>query len=345
MTAPSDSASPGAEVSADTGAQDASPYQAVIGSLAITTIGSTVDPTNGDQNPYGLAIAPVTMGLLTAGDLVHLQLQRRGQRARQRHDHRDPAPGPRLHADPHGAGPQPEGLRGARRRASTTLPGRRRTPRTSLPTTRPSGTLVSTLVGRTVGGPWGEIFAPAFGARRGLVRDLQRHERDHRARQRGRHHVHDHRHAASRSTRAPCPGNILGRVRAHLRREHTTRSSSSTPTHNRVVAFAGYSTLGANAIVVEADGSFSGPSAASAQRALLRGAAERAHQRRPALQRRPRRRQHGRQPPRRDLAGRQGRGDAEPRHRRGGGALRHRRHRHRRERAPRSTSTTTTTTR
>ena len=36
----------------------------------ITTIGSTVDPVNGDQNPYGLAIAPTTAGLITKGDLV-----------------------------------------------------------------------------------------------------------------------------------------------------------------------------------------------------------------------------------------------------------------------------------
>ena len=36
----------------------------------ITTIGSTVDPINGDQNPYGLAIAPSTAGLITKGDLI-----------------------------------------------------------------------------------------------------------------------------------------------------------------------------------------------------------------------------------------------------------------------------------
>jgi hypothetical protein len=36
----------------------------------IVTIGSTVDPMNGDQNPYGLAIAPATSGKITAGDLV-----------------------------------------------------------------------------------------------------------------------------------------------------------------------------------------------------------------------------------------------------------------------------------
>ena len=35
-----------------------------------TTIGSTVDPINGDQNPYGLDIAPIDAGLLKAGDLV-----------------------------------------------------------------------------------------------------------------------------------------------------------------------------------------------------------------------------------------------------------------------------------
>lgn len=35
-----------------------------------TTIGSTIDPTNGDQNPYGLDIARITSGKLTAGDLV-----------------------------------------------------------------------------------------------------------------------------------------------------------------------------------------------------------------------------------------------------------------------------------
>jgi hypothetical protein len=33
-------------------------------------IGSVVDPVNGAQNPYGLAIAPLTAGLFTKGDLV-----------------------------------------------------------------------------------------------------------------------------------------------------------------------------------------------------------------------------------------------------------------------------------
>lgn len=37
---------------------------------AIPTIGSAIDPINGDQNPYGLTIAPATAGLITKGDLI-----------------------------------------------------------------------------------------------------------------------------------------------------------------------------------------------------------------------------------------------------------------------------------
>ena len=38
--------------------------------VAIPTVGTTVDPKNGDLNPYGLVIAPATAGLITKGDLV-----------------------------------------------------------------------------------------------------------------------------------------------------------------------------------------------------------------------------------------------------------------------------------
>jgi hypothetical protein len=41
-----------------------------LASVNAVTIGSTVDPTLGEGNPYGLAIAPVSAGLITAGDLV-----------------------------------------------------------------------------------------------------------------------------------------------------------------------------------------------------------------------------------------------------------------------------------
>jgi hypothetical protein len=43
---------------------------AQLASVQAVMIGSTVDPVTGQGNPYGLAIAPATAGLITAGDLV-----------------------------------------------------------------------------------------------------------------------------------------------------------------------------------------------------------------------------------------------------------------------------------
>ena len=51
-------------------ARDSADRSAVLPALTIATIGSTIDPLNGDLNPYGLDIAKSTAGLLTAGDLV-----------------------------------------------------------------------------------------------------------------------------------------------------------------------------------------------------------------------------------------------------------------------------------
>ena len=36
----------------------------------IPTVGSTIDPIIGDQNPYGLVVAPATAGLITQGDII-----------------------------------------------------------------------------------------------------------------------------------------------------------------------------------------------------------------------------------------------------------------------------------
>jgi hypothetical protein len=62
----------GGSVSATTAMITVQPslLSALVSSGKISTVGSTVDPVNGDQNPYGLAIAPATHGLITAGDLV-----------------------------------------------------------------------------------------------------------------------------------------------------------------------------------------------------------------------------------------------------------------------------------
>jgi hypothetical protein len=50
---------------------DLSPDVSVLKGLTKqVVIGSTVDPANGAQNPYGLTVAPITAGKFTAGDLV-----------------------------------------------------------------------------------------------------------------------------------------------------------------------------------------------------------------------------------------------------------------------------------
>ncbi|MBV8531129.1 MAG: hypothetical protein JO104_07405, partial [Candidatus Eremiobacteraeota bacterium] len=52
-------------------AADISPDVSVLKQLTKqTVIGSTVDPVNGAQNPYGLTVAPITTGSFTKGDLV-----------------------------------------------------------------------------------------------------------------------------------------------------------------------------------------------------------------------------------------------------------------------------------
>jgi len=62
----------GGKISASTPAVTVNPN--ILSALAptgpIPTVGSTVDPINGDSNPYGLTIAPATAGLITEGDLV-----------------------------------------------------------------------------------------------------------------------------------------------------------------------------------------------------------------------------------------------------------------------------------
>lgn len=62
---------PGGTMSATTSVVTVLPsILSMLSPTAIATIGSTVDPIEHGGNPYGLAIAPVTAGLVTAGDLV-----------------------------------------------------------------------------------------------------------------------------------------------------------------------------------------------------------------------------------------------------------------------------------
>ena len=61
---------PGGSASASTSSVTINPsILSTLSVAGITQIGSTIDPTEKGGNPYGLAIAPITAGLITAGDL------------------------------------------------------------------------------------------------------------------------------------------------------------------------------------------------------------------------------------------------------------------------------------
>jgi hypothetical protein len=254
------SASTSATSGTSTGAGGGAPT-AVIGSLAITTIGSTVDPANGDQNPYGLALAPATAGLLTAGDLVicnfndKANVQGNGTTLEVLH----PTPGAtpkRMVQDPNlkGCSAVAIGVDGGPWAAAYSAD--------LAPFYTPAGTLVSTLSAGPWDGPWGETFAPAFGggapsyvtanAKNGSIVRVDLGGTTFRT-------------IASGFTlnTGAMPGNILAASGLTYDAKSDTLFIVDS-NKNRVVAFDGYSTLAADAIVVEADGTFSGPSAASA---------------------------------------------------------------------------------
>jgi hypothetical protein len=126
----------------------------------ITTIGSTVDPSNGDQNPYGLDVVRVDAGLLKAGDLVvcnfndSANVQGNGTTIVALH----PQPGSnpiRVSQDP--------SLLGCDALAVA--------PNDNIwlaafnandnPIFRPDGTLVTALAGGPWHGPFGQAFAPS----------------------------------------------------------------------------------------------------------------------------------------------------------------------------------------
>jgi hypothetical protein len=256
---PSDDGGPPNAASPSPGASAA----AVIGSLAIATIGSTVDPTNGDQNPYGLAIAPVSAGLLTAGDLVicnfndSANVQGNGTTIEILH----PTPGShptRMVQD--------SNLKGcaALAIASDDSPWAAAYSANLAPFYTPAGNIVSTLAPGPWSGPWGEIFAPAFGptGTASYVTSNATSGTIVRANVAGTTFTT----IATGFTlnTGAVPGNILGASGLTYDATHDTLFVVDS-NQNRVVAFAGYSTLAANAIVVEANGTFSGPSAASAR--------------------------------------------------------------------------------
>lgn len=235
---------------------------AVIGSLSITTLGSTVDPINGDQNPYGLAIAPISAGMLTAGDLVicnfndAANVQGNGTTIEILH----PTPGAtprRMVAD--------SMLKGCAAIAigSDAGPWAAAYSSNLAPFYAPTGKLRSSLSAGPWDGPWGEIFAPAFGsgapsyatanAKNGTIVRVDLAGTTFTTIAKG-FTLND----------GAVPGNILGASGLTYDGSDDTLFVVDS-NKNRVVAFAGYSTLTADSIVVEPDGTFSGPSAKSAR--------------------------------------------------------------------------------
>ncbi len=235
---------------------------AIIGSLTITTIGSTVDPTNGDQNPYGLAIAPATAGLLTAGDLVicnfndSANVQGNGTTIEILHPVAGSKP-TRMVQDPNLKGCAAVSI------GSDEGPWAAAYSSNLAPFYTSAGVLKSTLSAGPWAGPWGEIFAQPAGAAVGtyvtsnatsgsIVRvDIAGTTFTTIA-------------TGFTLNAGAVPGNILGA--AGLAYDVTNDTLFVVDSNqNRVVAFAGYSKLASNAVVVKADGTFGGPSAASAR--------------------------------------------------------------------------------
>jgi hypothetical protein len=254
--------SPRPQASTDADAEGAGQTTGVIGALTITTIGSTVDPINGDENPYGLAIAPVSTGLLTAGDLVicnfndSANVQGNGTTIEILH----PVPGSmpiRMAQDPKLKGCAALAI------ANDDSPWAAAYSSNLAPFYSPTGTLVSALSAGPWAGPWGEIFAPAIGSM-GTASYVTSNAASGTI-------VRVNVAGTAFTTIATgftlnagaVPGNILGASGLTYDATHDTLFVVDS-NKNRVVAFAGYSNLAANAIVVESDGTFSGPSASSA---------------------------------------------------------------------------------
>ena len=129
----------------------------------ITTIGSTVDPIEKGNNPYGLAIAPVTAGLVTAGDLIACNFndgatstEGKGTTIIGLH----PTPG----STPYRIA-QSASLQGCN--ALATFPdgsiSAAAFSANQNPLVAPSGAVGTPFSSDTFGGPWGEAYVPAKG--------------------------------------------------------------------------------------------------------------------------------------------------------------------------------------
>jgi hypothetical protein len=236
----------------------------LIGALDTSTIGSTVDPTNGDQNPYGLAISPVTAGSLQAGDLLvcnfsdSANVEGNGTTIEVLHAAVGSTPTRFV---------QDSNLKGCAALAMgpTGNPWATGNIANLAPFYDPTGLLISTLGQETWHGPWGEAFASTAGVF-GVAAFYVSNSTDGsivRVNIAAGGALTFDTIATGFSVNGGAPGNIL--APAGL----TYDSGSDTlyivdSDMNRVVALASVSTIPAAGIQVQNNGTFLGPSASSA---------------------------------------------------------------------------------
>jgi len=217
---------------------------------------------NGDQNPYGLAIATATSGLITAGDLIVCNFNNAANARGAGTTIEVLHPG-------HGSSPtrfvQDPNLKGCAALAlgGGDAPWAAAYSSNLAPFYSPASTLESTLSGGPWSGPWGEAFAPALGsgaasfitsnATSGTIVRVNL----------GSPFTYETIVSGFTENAGAVAGNILGV--SGLTYDATSDTLYAVDSNqNRLLAFAGYSTLTAGAITLAADGTFSGPSATSA---------------------------------------------------------------------------------
>jgi hypothetical protein len=135
-----------------------------LASATAVTIGKTLDPTLKEGNPYGLAIAPVTAGLITAGDLVVCNFNNAANPAVEGQGTTVVGLHPTAGATPYRIAQDPN-LRGCNALAILADGGISAAAFTSNmnPLVSPSGAVSTPFASDTFHHPWGEAYVAASG--------------------------------------------------------------------------------------------------------------------------------------------------------------------------------------
>jgi len=224
----------------------------------ITTIGSIVDPINGDQNPYGLAIAPLSAGMLTAGDLVECNfndaanVQGNGTSVEVIH----PTPGSTAHRFAQSTAQMGCGAVAPLSNGSVAVTAKLAN---NVLLYNPSGG--QTVIPHAWNGPWGIAFAAA--ATPALYVSNANDGSIVRVRFNANGTFGFDQIATGFSVNHGAPGNIFAPYGLSYAAANDTLYIMDTNT-SRIVAFANVSSIPVGGIVVTG-GTFSGPSAGSAR--------------------------------------------------------------------------------